>query len=416
MCRVLGQDFIPYLSVVIPPLTTLAAAKADIQLLNDEDEVAQIEQEDGWELVPLKGKFIGIKTSTLDDKHMAIELLVIYAQHLGASFEQYVDDVLENIALPGLAFFFHDPVRVASAKCVPQLLNCYKKAHGDQSPQLSKIWEKTAEKVLEVLSTEPAIETLARMYECFYECVEIMGKGCLTSMQMAIFIESAKSVLEDYQKRVKARLEDQAEREEGEEESEDVLYAIEDDQTLLSDMNKAFHTIFKNQDVTFLVHWERLLDYYHMFVTNADPTQRQWALCIYDDVLEFCGQASWNYNSHIIQPLVDGMNDDVAANRQAATYGVGVAAHKGGNMWSDFVSASLPVLFQVTQRPNARVNDDVFATENACASIAKILHFNRSKVANVQEAITAWVDTLPVVNDEEAAPFAYAFLVQLIEE
>jgi hypothetical protein len=29
---------------------------------------------------------------------------------------------------------------------------------------------------------------------------------------------------------------------------------------------------------------------------------------------------------------------------------------------------------------------------------------------------TAWVDTLPIVNDEEAAPFSYSFLAKLIEQ
>ena len=32
----------------MPPLMKLAQAKADIQLLDDEDGVAQIEQEEGW--------------------------------------------------------------------------------------------------------------------------------------------------------------------------------------------------------------------------------------------------------------------------------------------------------------------------------------------------------------------------------
>jgi hypothetical protein len=415
MCRVLGQEFIPFLAGVIPPLTELAAAKADIQLLDDEDQVAAVQEEEGWELVPLKGKVIGIKTSTLDDKHMAIELIVIYAQVLEDAFEPYVNDIMDKIALPGLAFFFHDPVRVASAKCVPQLLNAYKKAHGPESTQLGQLWERTVERVLEVLSTEPAIDTLAEMYQCFYECVEVIGKNCLTSTHMATFIESARSVLKDYQERVQERIEDQAEAEDGEEASEDILFAIEDDQNLLSDMNKAFHTIFKNMGTAFLPHWEQLMEFYKAAVVNPDPTQRQWAICIFDDVLEFSGPQSWQYSQHIIQPLIDGMQDDVPANRQAAVYGVGVAAHKGGEAWSDFVAASLQMLFAVTQRPSARADDDVFATENACASIAKILHYNAGKVPNWQDVATAWVDTLPVTNDEEAAPFAYAFLASLID-
>jgi len=416
MCRILGADFLPCLPAVMPPLLELAKAKADIQLLDDEDNIAQVEQEEGWELVPLKGKYIGIKTSTLDDKHMAIELIVVYAQHLEGAFEPYVLDIMETVAIPGLAFFFHDPVRVASAKCVPQLLNSYKAAHGLQSPQFQQLWQSTVVKILEVLETEPAIDTLAEMYQCFYESVEVCSKGCLSNDHMAVFTTSAESVLNDYGTRVKERLDDAADREDGEEASEEVLFAIEDDQTLLSDMNKAFHTVFKNQGTSFLPHWERLLNFLDHAITNADATQRQWALCIMDDVLEFCGPESWKYNSHIARPLIDGMRDDVPANRQAACYGVGVAAQKGGEPWSDFANASLALLFQATRRPDAHQDDHAFATENACASIAKVLQFNNSKIPNLQEVTQAWIETLPVVNDEEAAPYAYSFLAHLIDQ
>ena len=415
MCRVLGQDFVPYLPGVVPPLIQLAGAKADIQLIDDDEQIAQIESEEGWELVPLKGKYIGIKTTTLDDKHTAIELIVVYAQHLEAAFDPYVNEIMENIALPSLAFFFHDPVRVAAAKAIPQLLNACKKAHGESSQQMQELWFKTAPKLLEVLPTESAVETLAEMYQCFYESVEVMGRNCLASESMKDFVNSAESVLKDYQTRCDNRAQEAGDKEDGEGEDDVTLLAIEDDQSLLSDMNKAFHTIMKQHSPTFLPHWEALLPYYSKFVTSRDPTNRQWALCIFDDLLEFCGPQSWSYSSHIIQPLIDGVRDPIAANRQAAAYGAGVAAAKGGDAWSDFANTSLPLLFQATKLLEAREEDHVFATENACAAIAKILHFNSSKVANVQEVVNHWIDTLPVVNDDEAAPFAYSFLAELIE-
>ena len=418
MCRVLGADFLPFLPSVMPPLLELASAKADIQLLEDEEQVEQVQQEEGWELVPLKGKTIGIKTSTLDDKHMAIELLVVYAQVLEGAFAPYVEEVMGKIALPGLAFFFHDPVRVVSAKCVPQLLNATKKAFGIGSPQLQNLWSGTIEKLLEVLSAEPAVDTLAEMYQCFYESIEVMGKDCLTQQHMQTFIDSATSALEDYKDRVAARADEKAEGnlEEGEEESEDMLFAIEDDQTLLSDMNKAFHCIFKSHGVAFLPAWERLHGTYEIFLKSQDPTQRQWGLCIMDDVLEFCGDRSWGYSTYIIEPLIAGCRDPAPANRQAAAYGIGVAAHKGGSQWSQFLGAAVEVLFQVTQFPNARGDDDVYATENACAAIAKVLHFNSSAVQNPQQVISQWIDCLPIVNDEEAAPYAYAYLSELINQ
>jgi hypothetical protein len=418
MCRVLGSDFLPYLPSVMPPLMELASAKADIQLLDDDEQVEAVQQEEGWELVPLKGKVIGIKTSTLDDKHMAIELLVVYAQVLEGAFAPYVLEIMEKIALPGLAFFFHDPVRVVSAKCVPQLLNSFKKAFGNPSNELTTLWLATIEKLLEVLSAEPAIDTLAEMYQCFYESVEVMGKNCLSLKHMETFIDSAHSALEDYKDRVAARAEERADgnQEEGEEESEDMLFAIEDDQTLLSDMNKAYHCIFKNHGVSFLSAWGRLHTTYEQFLRSQDPTQRQWGLCIMDDVLEFCGEESFKYNNLIVEPLIAGCTDQAPANRQAAAYGIGVAAHKGGQQWSPFLSAVMPLLFQVTQVPNARGDDDVYATENACAAIAKILHYNPSAIQNQQQVIVQWIDTLPVINDEEAAPYAYAFLAQLIDQ
>ena len=419
MCRVLGMDFVPYLPGVMPPLLELASAKADIQLLEDQDQVQAIEDE-GWELVPLKGKVIGIKTSSLEEKNTAIELITIYAQILEANFESYVLDIADKIAFPGLAFFFHDPVRVSSAKLVPQLLNSYKKAHGEQHPQFQHLWSQCAKKVIEVLTAEPAIDTLAEMYQCFYECVEVVGKNCLSQEQMNDFVQSTKSALEDYQERVKGRFNDKQEAAtagaEDEDDSDSVQYAIEDDESLLSDMNKSFHTIFKNMGTAFLPSWQQLMPFYDSFAASPDPTQRQWAICILDDVLEFCGERSWEFKDHVIQPLVNGMRDENASNRQAAAYGVGIAAQKGGDVWAEFSAASLELLFQVTKVPNARSDEDVFATENACAAIAKILHYNSSKVQNAQQVVESWIDTLPILNDEETAPYAYSFLAQLIDQ
>ncbi|KAG5930573.1 hypothetical protein E4U42_006661 [Claviceps africana] len=418
MCRVMGSDFVPFLENVMPPLLELAVAKADIQLLEDDELAEQMNGEDGWEFVPLKGKMIGIRTSTMDDKHMAIELLVVYAQVLEAAFAPFVANIMEKIALPGLAFFFHDPVRYISAKLVPQLLSSYKKAYGCPSNELAGLWTATVGKLLEVLSAEPSIETLAEMFQCFYESVEVVGKDCLSAAHMNGFIDSVLSTIEDYQHRVLQRAEDKegATADDVEDEAEEIEREIEEDQTLLSDMNKAFHSIFKNHGAAFLPAWERLMGTYEGFLRSPDPTQRQWGLCIIDDVLEYCGPESHRYANYITQPLLEGCQDSSAAIRQAASYGIGVAAHHGGAAWTQFLGGSVPYLLRVTQVPDARSDENVYATENACAAIAKILHYNASSVVDPQSVIAQWVETLPVINDEEAAPYAYGYLAQLIDQ
>ena len=416
MCRVLGKDFLPYLQGVVPPLLKQAAVKADVQVMDDEEEASQLKGDDEWDILQIKGKFISVKTAALDDKQTALDLITIYAQHLEESFDQYVDQIMDEIALSSLTFFFHDAVRCSAAKLIPSLLSARIKAQGQEAPATQQLWNKVIEKTLESLGNEPSTETLAELYQCFYESVEAMGKSSLTAEHMQSFINTSEQNLGSYLERVGKRLEEAQEKEEGEEEDEDMLFAIEDDQTLLSDMNKAFHTIMKQHGAAFLPHWSRLMAYYDQFITSNDPTQRQWALCIFDDLLEFCGPDSFEYQSHILEPLVNGVKDQAPANRQAAAYGAGVAAQKGGPAWSDFSAGILPSLFDATRHPQARLEDHIYATDNACAAIAKILHFNSGKVTNVQEYVTAWVDTLPITHDDEAAPYAYSFLAQLIEQ
>ena len=437
MCRVMGPEFLPYLPKVMPALIEMASAKADIQMIDDEEEAAKFQDDDGWELLSLRGKFIRINTSVMDDKHTAIELISVYAQHLAGAFEPYVIQLMDDVVLQALTFFYHDPVRAAAAGAVPKLLNAYKSAHGIQNQTTVDLWARTIDKILDSLKEEPQIEILAEYYQCFYECLEVMGDNCLSADHMKRFTEAVEAALTDYQTRVQERAEERGadantngpalgadgEWEADDEDSEETVLAIEDDQQLLSDMNKAFHNVTKYQKTEFVPYWRTLLPYYSTFAeTQSDPTMRQWALCIYDDVLEFWpGSVTADFMDAHIRPALDaGLKDSNAANRQAACFGVGVAAQFGGNQspWPAYAVACLPALFAGCEGDAARSEDHVFATENACAAIAKIMMFcpkYGAAIPNPEGVAEAWLDTLPVVNDEEAAPWAYGYLYELLE-
>ena len=95
---------------------------------------------------------------------------------------------------------------------------------------------------------------------------------------------------------------------------------------------------------------------------------------------------------------------------------MGVAAHHGGEQFSGFCAAALEPLFQCIARPDARDEENVYSTENACSAIAKIIHFNSGSVPNLESVISSWLDTLPIINDEEEAPHAYNILMDLAEK
>ena len=75
---------------------------------------------------------------------------------------------------------------------------------------------------------------------------------------------------------------------------------------------------------------------------------------------------------------------------------------------------ALEPLFRCIARSDAREEEAVYATENACSAIAKIIHFNASNIPNIESVISSWLDTLPIIHDEEEGPHAYNILMDLV--
>ena len=93
----------------------------------DEQIGDQYTEEEGWEVLSHRGQNICIKTSLLDDKCTAVEMLLCYAQEMGGLFHSYVEQIM-NMVIPMLKFYFHDGVRFAAAAVIPLLLQSWIKA------------------------------------------------------------------------------------------------------------------------------------------------------------------------------------------------------------------------------------------------------------------------------------------------
>jgi hypothetical protein len=129
ICKVLGQDFVPYLAVVMPPLLASARHKPDFAILDPEEDAEErgMSEEDGWEFVRMDNQKIGIKTTVLEEKCTAVEMLICYARELGVGFHQYAEEVL-RLVIPLLKFYFHEGVRHAAAAVLPHIFSSMKAA------------------------------------------------------------------------------------------------------------------------------------------------------------------------------------------------------------------------------------------------------------------------------------------------
>ncbi|KAI9303801.1 armadillo-type protein [Cunninghamella echinulata] len=414
MCKMMGQDFLPYLPNIMPPLLQSAQLTPEFTFVDPEEEdvEAKYPTEDGWEFVGINGQQIGIKTSVLEEKHTAIEMLVSYARDLGAGFIQYVGPVLE-IALPLLKFYFHDGVRHAAASLIPLLLSDAKSANVAPN-ELAAMWHSIYEKLAKIMLIEDDITFLAQIYSTFHDCLEVLGDNCLQPTEIESFVKAAEDQLKKFYERLNER---EAGKQSGEYDGEDDEQLLDEEITeeeALSELARAMQAIFKTHHEAFLPYFDKMLPLVLQFLGHTNSSARQWAICVFDDVIEFTGVASFNYSNYFLQAMLNGLADPTGEVRQASAYGIGVCAQFGGPQYADACAAALDPLFTIIKAPNARDEDNVMITENAISAVSKICQFNGSKI-DVNSVLSAWVDTLPITNDDQEAPIVYTYLLNLLE-
>ncbi|KAL7277457.1 hypothetical protein ACG7TL_008378 [Trametes sanguinea] len=256
VCQALGEEFEPYLPVVMPPLLRVAGSKADISIYGactlaiclgglenaqrgpsraDDDE--EPEDRDGWESISMDGRQVGVKTSALEDKCQAFETLLIHASTLNARFGPYVSQVLD-LALPGLRFYIHEGVQEACAMLIPVLISCGKNS-GTLTNQMVVA---TLSQVINCIGSESDSSFLASLYKCFYDTVLVLGgPGALAPEFRAGIVEATKRQLNALAEKRKARAARPAH--ELREEREDLALIQEMEDFAIEDMAKVLRAV-----------------------------------------------------------------------------------------------------------------------------------------------------------------------------
>jgi len=413
MCKIIGKDFVQYLSLVMPPVIKAAQIKPEVALLDmDDPQNTGLDEEDGWEFVTLgeQQKF-GIKTAGLEDKSTACQMLVHYARELKDGFAEYTEEVVK-IMVPLLKFYFHDTVRVTAAEALPHLLECAKfKGEG----YLREMWAYVCPELLTSIEREPEEQVVPEMMESFAKCVEVLPVGFITE---EFFTQLAQIIHEKLEKHAERQTERVGKRteEDYDEEVEEILKDEHDtDSYILSKVSDVMHSLFKTHKELLLPFFEHMLPDFTKLLEPQQPcSDRQWALCIFDDLLEYAGPSSIKYQQYFLKPLVDSVQDQNPEVRQAAAYGVGVLAQFGGPDYADVCAEVIPVLSAVIAHSDGRTKANISATENCVSAITKICKYNAGKV-NVNEILPLWLSWLPVVEDHVEAPHVYGYLCDLIE-
>lgn len=412
VCRLVGKDFMPYMPLVLPPLLEQARAIQDISIVEDED-LDEINQNEDYEVIQLSGKHIAVHTAVLDDKAGAIELLKSYADVLGGQFYPYVDEIARQIVLPGFDFYLHDGVRGTCAVTLPSLLqSCIEATGGAKSSQSVELWTQMANKLIHQLSSDPVPDLLVAYFYGITKGLELMGQNALSDDQLSSFAKAINTCFSDSYERIKAK-------EGGNDEYNEELLDEEDDdytdEELLEQITKGLTMVFKNSKERFLPPFQTLVPTLATLINDDNASLQMAGVCAASDLVEYGGQGSFQFKDFFMNPVGQALTSSNAGVRQAADYTVGVCAQHGGPQYISYCVACIPSMLQMASIPDAKAEENIGATENACSSIAKIIHSFGSQIPNIDQIIDGWLKLLPITQDDEAAPYAYMLLSELID-
>merc|ERR1712223_1170017 len=383
ICKILGAGFATYLPLVMGPVMKTASMKPEVALLDNEELTGVEEDTEDWQFVQLgEQQNFGIKTAGLEDKATACQMLVCYARELKEHFADYTEQVV-RLMVPMLKFYFHDGVRTAAAESLPCLIECAQ-IRGPQYVQ--EMWAYICPELLKAIEAEPESALVSEHLSSMARCVEILGVGCLNEPSMEqlvkIMISTMTEHFEKQTERIKKRNDedyDEGVEEQLEEEDEEDVYT-------LSKLGDLIHALFSTHKEAFLPVFDQLLPYTSKLLGTNNPwTDRQWGLCIFDDLIEYGGPNSLNYQQHFVQQVLHYISDPQAEVRQAAAYGCGVMGKHGGPGYASICAQAIPKLVEIIQSPNSREPENINPTENAISAVTKILKWNASGF-NAEEA------------------------------
>ncbi|KAK1314837.1 hypothetical protein QJS10_CPA06g01575 [Acorus calamus] len=420
LCKCLGQDFLPYMSVVMPPLLQSAQLKPDVTITSaDSDDDIDESDDESIETITLGDKRIGIKTSVLEEKATACNMLCCYADELKEGFYPWIDQVAPTL-VPLLKFYFHEEVRKAAVSAMPELLRSAKlavekgQAHGRDKSYVKQLSDYIIPALVEALHKEPETEICASMLDALNECIQISGP-LMDEGQVRCVVDEIKHVITASITRKRERAERMKAEDFDAEEGELLKEENEQEEEVFDQVGDCLGTLIKTFKSSFLPFFEELSSYIMpMWGKDKTAEERRIAICIFDDVAEQCRDAALKYYDTYLPFLLEACNDVNPDVRQAAVYGVGVCAEFGGPVFKPLVGEALSRLNYVIRHPDAQHTDNVMAYDNAVSALGKICQFHRDSI-DASQVVPAWLGCLPIKNDLIEAKVVHDQLCSMVE-
>jgi hypothetical protein len=213
-----------------------------------------------------------------------------------------------------------------------------------------------------------------------------LGVSCLTVDELKELTTILDSHFKKHFERSNERAEKRHDEDHDEEAEEEMLEEDDFDAYILNRLSDIIHSLLVTYTDAYLVYFDTLVPhFYALLQPTRSVSDRQWALCVFDDVIQFTGAHSHRYSQFFLTRMAESLADQSAEVRQAAAYGFGVMGMNGGLIYARACAEALPPLFAMISAVDSRSVENNTATENAVSAVTKIFKYNNSCVDNIDK-------------------------------
>jgi len=427
----MGTEFGPYLPAVIPSLFQMATLNPEMSIQGS-DRVGDIvdvlsEVKPAGDLTEKK---MNVNTDEMEEKDVAIQMLAVFIDELGAVFAPYAETA-SKILLAMIDYEANDSIRNSVAGALPGLVKCVKEADPNAIQLLQTMSKMFLDSLWKAINNETETDTLICQVQAAKEIIDEVGEGLLPQETVDALSKLLIDMYHKSDERIKEN-NDLAKNETAEDEDDKIE---EDDLEVLKEENNNEYdlqlSIAEIVGILFKTHGPLSGNLIQELFTNILPpalsstekNKTKFGLFIMDDMVEFLGPALLgDHYFTVAKEIIKYCGSPVAAIRQAASYGIGIMAEKAGANFATIANDCLNGLkvaieFQMpasVKEKKTKVKQFMHAKDNAVSALGKVIKFQVQNV-DTKALIPNWLGLLPIKNDVEEAKYQNELLTHLIE-
>ncbi|KNH07431.1 hypothetical protein XU18_1963 [Perkinsela sp. CCAP 1560/4] len=433
MVKILGEDFEPYIDDVLKYIFHTLQESTELECIpvDNDDEDEDLEEE-GTQVIQLSIKGQGerkikLRTSLIEDKILALTLLLLIIEKSGSKVVGYLQDIITLIT-PLLTFTFTDEVRNLAARisaaCIASSAQYNLKSGQTHTETILLFATHFIGKITEALKEEAETGTAIE----FLSAIDTILKHCTMNFLDAEVINALKEVMRQvFAEGIKRRQELFASIEqEDEEDIEDIMDEHEDEETLLIEAVDVIGRLLKTQDKFFPIFLNEFLpDFQNLLSDKLGSAEHKIALCVLDDFLEIKPETAVQMFPQILGAMLKFSTAECYEVMQAACFGLGLcvdllAQNKGlcppENSIDTVVNTIATQMMQNLTRKREAVEEYYHAVANVASCAVKLHRAFAPLLTNETGLIQSILGVLPIQMDWEEACVVHAYVFRLVRQ